>query len=204
MTRSELSGDSALSTGGTATAVLSSLEQCGFIRRFRNFTKDKTDYCYQLTDSFTLFYLDIIESRNVESWISFIDSPGYYNWAGLAFEKVCLLHTKQIKAKLGIAGLKTSEVSWHSKKTSPGVQIDLMIDRADQAINLCEVEFASDQYAITAAEERNLRHRKEAFRAETGTEKSLFLTMITSYGLVKNAHWQIVAEELTESDLFIE
>lgn len=126
----------------------------------------------------------------------------YHSWSGLAFENVCLLHTKQIKHALGITGISSWEYSWSSRKSSPGVQIDLLIDRKDDVINICETKFTENEFEITAAYEKDLRRKVEVFREETGSEKSLQLTMISFSGIKHNAYKNVVVHDLTGEELF--
>ena len=201
-TRTELAGNSSIGDGEPLTKALRELEQCGFIRKYRNFTKKKSEYYFQLIDPFTLFSIHFLNERNINSWLSYLDSPGYYAWSGYAFELVCLLHTKQIKTALGISGVESMEYSWQSKKSSPGAQIDLLIDRKDDVINVCEMKFSQQEYAIDAAYEKQLRNKMSVFREETSCRKALHLTMITADGIRRNEHSGIVINEITGKDLF--
>ena len=188
--------------GKELTRCLEDLEQCGFIRKYHDFSL-KTNGChFQLTDPMCLFYFAFLESGKVDSWMEFINTPAYYAWSGLAFEKVCLLHTKQIKQALGISGVFSHEFSWNSKKTERGAQIDLLIDRKDDVINVCEVKYSQEEYTIDASYEEQIVHKLEVFRSETKTKKVLRLTMITFAGVKQNAHKSIVMNEIVADDLF--
>ena len=156
-----------------------------------------------MVDALSLFYLTFVNSRESSSWLDFIGTPKYYSWCGYAFERVCLLHTDQITEALRISGMQNSVCSWKSRNADSGVQIDLLIDRKDNVVNVCEIKFASEPYAIDKAYEQNLIHKIETFRTETGTRKALFLTFISSYGLVNNKYRNIVVNELREDDLFL-
>ena len=127
-------------------------------------------------------------------------------WMGLSFELVCLGHHKQIKSALGIAGVGTSISTWRSKadteKGIPGFQIDMIIERADRIIHLCEMKFSTDQYGITDSYEMKLRERMGLFRIATKNKKSLVITFITTYGVVGGKHKSIVHSEVTMDDLF--
>lgn len=202
MTRSEIIAEGPLKDGGTLTKILSELEECGFIRHYPDFSKNKSGKIYQLVDALSLFYLTFVNHGNVTSWIEFVGTPRYYAWCGLAFERVCLLHTDQIVEGLKISGMQSSIRSWKSKSGAAGAQIDLLIDRKDNVVNICEIKYASEPYAIDKAYEQNLIHKVETFRKETGTRKSLFLTFISSYGLVNNQYRNAVINELCEDDLF--
>ncbi len=129
-----------------------------------------------------------------------IDSPGYRAWSGYAFEQVCLYHLPQIKRALGISGIQTSTSAWRSKESENGAQIDLVIDRRDQTINLCEMKFSINPFEINKKYAEVLRNKVGTFKAETGTRKSVFLTFVTIFGLKKNSH----AAGLVQNDLTME
>lgn len=202
LTRAELIKSGRTVEGKDLTKCLEDLEQCGFVRKYHDFSSRKNGVHFQLIDPMCLFYLAFIENKKIASWMDYINTPAYYAWCGLSFEKVCLLHIRQIKQKLGISGITSSELAWASKKVRPGAQIDLLIDRKDDVINLCEIKFAEGAFAIDADYERRLLHKAEAFREETGTRKALWLTMITFAGLAWNEHKHIIMNELTGDDLF--
>ena len=202
LTRTELAGSSRIVSGKELTKCLENLEQCGFIRKYRDFTKKSSGFIFQLTDPLTLFHLSFVESGKIDSWMEFINTPAYYSWCGLAFERVCLLHTKQMKQALGISGIISHEFAWKSKKTTPGVQIDLLIDRKDDVINVCEIKYTQEPFSIDASYEKSLIRKLETFRKETSTKKALMLTMVTLEGLKQTAYKNIVMNELTAQDLF--
>ena len=95
-----------------------------------------------------------------------------------------------------------SDYSWYSKKTKPGVQIDLLIDRKDDVINVCEEKYSKNEFTIDASYEKELIHKLETFRSETGTKKALWLTMISFSGIKKNSHSNIIVNNITSDDLF--
>jgi len=129
-----------------------------------------------------------------------MDTPSYRAWSGYAFEQVCLYHIQQIKTALGIRGVISNTFGWQSQGAAGGAQIDLIIDRRDQVINLCEMKFSQELYTINKAYATQLRQKLAIFRAETATKKALFLSMITTYGLHQNVH----AQELVQNDLDME
>ena len=113
-----------------------------------------------------------------------------------------MLHAAQIKLALGISGISSHEFAWRSRKSEPGAQIDLLIDRKDDVINLCEIKYAAEAFAMDASCEKELLHKTEAFRTETGTRKALLPTMITLNGLKNNAYRNVIVNEITGDDLF--
>ena len=135
----EIIENTKLSDGGGLTRILKELEESNFIRRYKAFGKKKNEGLYQLIDPYSLFYLRFIQHIDEEDesfWLNNIETPTFFNWAGYAFEMVCLHHLPQIKKALGIGGVQTSTSTWHS----PDAQIDLVLDRKDQVINLFELK----------------------------------------------------------------
>lgn len=208
MLRSEILKSTKLSDNQTFSDVLSDLEQCGFIRKYMALGKKTRGAFYQLIDNYTLFYLRFVtqNSTNDENfWINSIDTPLIYSWCGLAFERVCLWHIPQIKIALGIQGVKCSVYSWRTtpNELHDGAQVDLLIDRKDGVINLCEMKFSDNDYVMDAVEEKNLRNRRTAFKMETQAKKSIHTTLVTTYGLRQNSHSSIVQSVVTIDNLFV-
>jgi AAA+ ATPase superfamily predicted ATPase len=188
--------------GGNLTRILLDLEECGFIRKIKPFGSKKNNTLYYLADPFVAFYLTFI--RNAESenfWSSYLDNAGHRAWSGFAFEQVCLAHINQIKKALGISGIHTNSVSWISRGNGKGAQIDLVIDRADKVINICEIKFAKGPFEIDRSYEAALREKIEIFRNTTKTLKALHLTMITTYGVKPGKYAGIVQSEVTMDEL---
>jgi hypothetical protein len=205
LARAELEQATGLKSGGTLTTILEELELSDFIRSYKAFNKHTRNKLYQLSDSFSLFYLTFMrknDNDNEHYWTNSIHSGRRNAWNGYAFEQVCLAHVSQVKAKLGISGVLTKTAAWRSSESDPGAQIDLVIERSDGIINLCEVKYAEDEYEITKAYDSRLREKREAFRRETGTRKALHQTFITTYGVKHNAYWNNVQSEVTFDDLF--
>lgn len=206
MTGEELSLIGRIPRNGHFRKMLAELEQCGFIRKYTGFGSKRSAAVYQLIDNFTLFYFKFLDGeKNLDEnfWKTHISSPGVYNWRGLAFERVCLQHIAQIKRKLGIEGVSTKVYAWSGATTGgKGVQIDLLIDRADNVVNVCEMKFTNGAYEISAEEDMKLQTRVEAFANTAGEGRTIHLTMVTSRGLVPNAYSRNVQSEIMLSDLF--
>lgn len=210
MTRLELLANCKLTDNGQLTEVLEDLCNCDFIRRYSSFDKKQRDVVYQLTDLFSLFFLHYVRYANGMDdtfWTDMIDSPSHRAWCGYAFEQVCLHHIKQIKQALGIAGVQANACAWTAKGVENGNgknggQIDLVLDRRDQIINLCEMKFSLYPFELTPAYLQYIQQRRELFRSVTGTRKALHLTFITTYGLADNAQKGMVQSEVTMDDLF--
>ena len=208
LTRLEIIENTKLPNNGTTTRLLDELEKSGFIRKYAPFKKRNRDNLYQLIDFYTLFYLKFIEKSNdldEGTWLNAIDNPKQRAWSGYAFEQICWYHTQQIKQALGIAGVLTQTSSWRSKQKENGSQIDLIIDRRDQVINLCEIKFSIAPFTITKSYADSLMQKISVFREETKTNKAIHLTMITTKGLQRN-NWanSIVQNDLTMDILFKE
>lgn len=204
-TRKEIIEDSKISDGGGLSTILKELEESGFIRKYIPFNKKLRDSLYQLTDFYTLFYMNFIQNHQLidkDFWIKAIDSPKHRAWSGYSYEQVCLYHLDQIKKALGISGIITNTSSWRSKNLENGVQIDLVIDRRDQAINLCEMKFSINKFEIDKKCDEDLRNKVGTFCTETKTRKSVFMTMITTFGLQNNQYSGNVQQDLNMDILF--
>ena len=207
MTREEIIAATDKYSNGALSKVLDELEYCGFIRKYNGFDKKSKQAIYQLIDNYTLFYFKFIqqnENNDEHFWSASIDSAMHRAWSGLAFERLCMAHTQQIKAALGIAGVLSNVYSWRKEadETSDGAQVDLLIDRKDQVINLCEMKYSLSEYAIDAEYEQKLRNKKSAFIDATNTRKAVHLTMVTTFGIKTNVHSGIVQNEVKLDDLF--
>ena len=206
LTRNEIIEVIGKSNSGHITTLLNELEESGFIRKYAPFGKKARSSLYQLVDFYTLFYLRFIKDTPLyegTNWV--VDNPTYRAWSGYAFEQVCLAHTACIKKALGISGIQTLTSSWRSSSTETGAQIDLVIDRRDQIVNLCEIKFSINVFSIDKKYAEDLRHKISNFKQETGTRKAVFLTFITTFGLKANQYAMgLVQNDLTMDMLFEE
>lgn len=204
-TREDIIAATGIQEGGWLTKILYELSASGFIREFLSFGKKKRERIYQLIDPFTLFCLRFNEKRaaySTDFWMQYCTTPAHGAWIGYAFEILCLLHIHQIRKALGISGVLSEIYSWRSKTYTPGAQIDLVIERADQIINLCEMKYSQSEYSIDKAYDLVLRNKKAAFLAETKTRKAVHTTMITTYGLKRNMYQAGIPFEVRLDDLF--
>lgn len=209
LTRKDIIADTGISDGELLTKALSELEQCGFIRKYKNYTMDKKSTIFQIIDPFVLFYYSFLDSSvksfkkgKINSWMNYIRTPGYNVWCGLSFEILCLNHVSHIKRKLGIAGVDSIEYSWRSKNNGQGAQIDLIIDRMDNVMNICEMKYSTSEYVIDKSYAQALKSKLDVFENETHPRKSLHLTMICSNGLKRNEYSSIALNVITGEDLF--
>ena len=212
MTRQQIKEELGMADGGALTVVLENLVRCDFLRRYAAFGKSERNALYQLTDLFSLFHLRFVADNNGQDqqfWSNMRENPSRVAWRGYAFEQVCLHHIPQIKEAIGIKAVLSNVCSWScptftDKDGNPwqGTQIDLLIDRRDQVINICEMKYANDVYIIDKDYEERLRRRLSTFQHLTRTRKALHLTFITTYGLSRNTHSGNVQTEVTMGDLF--
>lgn len=205
LTRAELVAATKFSDGGGLTKILEELEQCGFVNKYNAFAKKRKNILYQLVDFYTLFYLNFIQNnqnKDEHFWTNFTENAKHRAWSGYSFEQVCLMHVKQIKYKLGISGVLSNVASWQSSDLKNGAQIDLLIDRGDRIINLCEIKYASSKFSITKQYDMELRNKKSVFINETKVKKGIHLTMITTYGVKQNEYWGNIQSEVIMDDLF--
>ena len=205
MTREEIIETAKLPNGGGISKTLEELELCGFIRKYSAFGNKERLSMFQLCDFFTMFYFNFMSDSKLKDghyWTNFIENARHRAWSGYSFEQVCLSHLPQIKRKLGIAGVLTNTASWRSSQPGNGAQIDLLIERNDRVINLCEMKYAREQFVIDKKQDENLRNKRAAFKRETKTNKAIHLTMITTYGVSRNEYWGNIQSEVTMNDLF--
>ena len=205
MTRKELSDASGISDGGGLTKVLAELESCGLVGRSFDFKKKRNGDYFKLTDFYSLFYFKYLKNRkNTDPyfWTNYLSDPAHRVWCGYAFEKLCMAHIGQIKQRLGISGVITNVHAFRSSHQKGGAQIDLVIDRRDDTINLCECRYYNKPYTLTAGDAEDLERKKDVFLRETGTKKSIHMTMITANGLAHNAFRNDIQAEIVLDDLF--
>ena len=209
ISRQDIAKAAKVSENGILTKALKNLISCDFIRKYNGFGKRERDSLYQLTDLSILFHKRFVEKYNgmdEHHWSNTIDHPSRRTWTGIAFEQVCLLHIPQIKQALGIAGVQTEVCSWRyaGDEYTSGAQIDLLIVRRDKTINLCEMKYADGEYEITSKYAKELRDRKATFRSVTGTRHALHQTMVSPYGIKRNANAYMADQVVTLKHLFAE
>lgn len=207
MTRDELVKEGGITSNGKLTRMLEDLTECGFIKRIPSYGGKSKDDLIQLVDNFTIFYYKYIkENQNNDEhfWSNSYNSPIRAAWTGLAFEQVCFQHIPQIKQAMGIAGVATQCYSWKAKggMHSSGAQIDMVLDRSDNIINICEIKFSKGEYTITKDYAMSLNNKVQRFIDATKTKKSILLTMITTNGVTHNEYWNQIQKEITANELF--
>lgn len=209
MTRNEIALNSKLSNGGGLTKALDELTYSGFISEYKSFNKSKKEILYRLTDEYSLFYLKFIENLKQDGegiWQTFEQTPQHRTWSGYAFESICLKHLAAIKKALGITGVFATTSSYYQKGKDgmDGCQIDMLIDRNDRVINVCEIKWATAEYIISKTYSADLRKKISLFKHYSETKKQVFLTFITTYGVLDNEHRRgLLDKEILLDDLFV-
>ena len=205
MARAEILAATKQADGGTFSKILMELEQSDFISSAQPFKKIKKDTIYRLTDEYSLFYLRFMKNKRNINWQQLAVLPTYKTWSGYAFENICMKHVSKLKDALGIAAVYTefSGIFYKGDAKGKGAQIDLIIDRQDNVINICEAKFYDKPFVITRAYAEELRNKLAVFEQKTGTRKALFLILITPYGVVPNQYSVgFVQQEVTLDNLF--
>lgn len=211
MTRNELILATGLPNNGSTTRIIRELLSCGFIRSYKYYGRKSKEKTFQLADYFTMFYYHFVKDnygQDIHFWSHLLDNPKKQAWLGLTFEQLCKDHIEQIKSALGISGVLTEQSEWHTLKANtddtyvPGAQIDLLIDRRDNAINLCEIKFCNGEFTIDKDYSMKLRNKAERFREISKTRKSLVTTFISTYGVAKNAYSTTIQQSVTLDDMF--
>ena len=206
LTREEIAGALKGANNGHLGRQLEDLVCCDLIRK--NIVREKKikrkDAIYQLCDFFSIFYLTFIDKAEVEQqyWAHHINTPEVNAWMGLAYERICMAHIGQIKHSLRIDAISTLTYSWRSKTTIPAAQIDIIIERADKIVNICEVKYSQDEYHLDKEEYEKICKRKNNFLQETGLRHAPWLTMITTEGIAKGKYTEMIQSQVRLDDLF--
>lgn len=206
LTRNEIAEALHTTSSGTLTKQLNNLVYCDIVRRYVTKVKGKVktnDAYYQLVDLFTLFHLTFSKKLTTDDyWEQHLNTPVINTWKGLAFEHVCLEHIPQIRRALGLDRIAVEYYSWRSLG-SPRAQVDLIIERADRLVNLCEIKYTQGEYTIDSQEDMKMRNRMMTFSRETKNKSGVIPTWVTPYGLARNEYAQQVLYQVTMDDLFV-
>ena len=206
LTRGEIAGVLKSANNGHLGKRLEDLVYCDLIRK--NVVREKEikrkDAIYQLCDFFSLFYLTFIDRAEVEQhyWAHHVNTPEVNSWMGLTYERICMAHIGQIKHALRIDAISTVNYSWRSKTSTPAAQIDIVIERADKIVNICEVKYSHDEYNLDKEEYDKICKRKNTFIQETGLRHTPWLTMITTEGVAKGKYSEMVQSQVKLDHLF--
>ena len=202
-TRKEIAVTLKVSDNGALGDMLEDLEQCDFIRRYNN-GQNQNGGIYQLMDFFSLFHFRYGAKKVTDEhfWRNHLGTPEQNNWYGLTFERVCMWHIRQIIRGLHLDTIAHEYYSWRSKESSPAVQIDMIIDRADGIVTVCEMKYSKDDYSLPESEYRKIVRRMEVFSQETGHKGGVQATIVTTYALKDNMYSEISPVAVTMEDLF--
>lgn len=206
-TRNEIIQTLKLSDNGKVGEVLENLCLCDFITPYYALGKKNKDAVYMLSDLYTLFFIRFVKDFhdfNNQTWSGMTDSKRS-QWYGYAFEQVVFLHIKQIKQAIGIAAVTTSVSKWsyRAKETEEaGAQIDMVIRRADDFVNLCEMKYRTSPYEITQNYLQHMLNRRDLFKEKVGQGLTPHLTIITPHGLKKNKYSGHINSVVVLDDLF--
>ena len=212
--RNDLLKATGLHSGGTFNKQIKELKESGFVQEFIPFGKTKKDYKLKIVDEYTLFYLywiNPVKSKgsllyHTNYWLNLFQHPSYQSWLGYAFESVCSKHISQILKKLRIENLALEVGSWHytpsPKSKEKRAQIDLLINRTDNSIQIFEIKFCKSEFVIDKTYAKKLDNKLSVFEEITNCKKQLFLSMITTLGIKKNLYSEdLIQSEVTLNDL---
>ena len=206
LTRGELAKELKCANNGHLGKQLEDLVFYDLIRK--NVVREKEikrkDSIYQICDFFSLFFMAFIDKAEVEMqyWAHHINAPEINSWMGLTFERICMAHIPQIKHALHIDTISTLSYSWRSKTSTPAAQIDIIIERADKIVNICEVKYSQDEYILNKEEYDKICKRKNVFIRETGLRHTPWITMITTEGVAQGKYSEMIQSQVRLDELF--
>lgn len=204
--RDEISKFTGIPTGKDLSKALKTLEASDFIVKYKPFENDGKHLAYRLVDHFCLFYLRFVDgaSRPADYWQRHENAPGINSWRGIAFEEVCLCHLPQLKSALGISGVGVDASPWTLRGTEEqeGMQIDLILERQDRVVNLCEMKFSVSEYDVDKTYEMKLRSRLQTIQQMVNRRQNVQMTLITTFGLKHGIHSGIFQQTVCIDELF--
>lgn len=199
LTRNAILEALSITSNGKFSDSLEDLIQSGFILKYESYNKKKKTILHRIYDEYCLFYLQFIKNNKGEKWTNLFQQQSYITWCGFAFETICLKHVGQIKKALRCDQISSHNYAWSNKDA----QIDLVIDRKDGVITLCEIKFYNDQVVFDNNLLQNLRKKELIFREFTQTKKSIYTCFITIFGVKNNEYsTAILSNNLTLDVLF--
>ena len=199
ITREALITKTKINSGGTLTKTIEELSESGFISEYEPYSNAIKETLYRLTDEYSMFYLKFIKKNKGGSWKTLYSSRSYSSWSGFAFENLCLKHYRQILAGLELGGITANSSSWRNQKA----QIDLLIDRTDRTINICELKFSESEFTINKSYAQSVIKKKREFMNEMNDRKNVLTTFVTTFGVKKNNHSdQVMDNQVTMDCLF--
>lgn len=206
LTRKELLDKLKKKDGGTFSTVLKNLVMSDFLLPYTSYTANKWQERYKLIDPFCRFYLTFMDRKSLQTdfWQQNSTSAQINSWRGNAFEELCFNHLDQIKRALGISQVSTTISKWALRGTTSikGSQIDMIINRADNIVDLCEMKFSNSQYTIDKSYDMILRDRLQILSERIPKRKIPHLVFITSFGIKPNEYAGLVQDTITLDELF--
>ena len=205
-TRSEIAANIGCSLGGTFSQALKALIESDFIVKYVPFGYSKRMEHYKLVDPFCMFYLKFVENKNELNetfWQHNQAAQSVVSWRGFAFESVCFNHIDQIKHALGIGGVSATYSAWSKKEDDlEGTQVDLIIERKDNVVNMCEIKFYGNDFCVNKEYHKTLLNRQELLSKELSPKVIIHSTLITTYGLKYNEYSSDFDNVVILDDLF--
>ena len=208
-TRVEISSALHIASSGNLSKMLGALVASDFIESYIPFGYSKKQEHYRLIDPFCLFYQKFVNGHSCldeDFWMQNISSSAISSWRGFAFEEICFLHIKQIKTALGISGISSNQSAWSAKgeENKDGIQIDMLIERKDNIVNMCEMKFYNEEFSVSKAYHVTLMHRQNILEEHLSRKQIIHSTLITTYGLTYNEYSGDFQQVITLDDLFKE
>jgi len=206
-TREEIAKKTGITEGGSLSKMLKALVGSDFVMRYVPFECNKREEHYKLIDPFCIFYLRYVPDNTgytTSFWQQNSSSNSVTSWRGFAFEEVCLYHIDQIKQALGIQGVSSRQSAWALKGNDEeeGAQVDLLIERADHVINMCEIKFYGEEFAVDKSYYQKLNHRQKLLTEQISKRHIVHNTLVTTFGLKYNEYSGIFQQVVTMDDLF--
>ncbi len=199
VTRNELIQYLGISSGGKFSSSLEDLIQSGFILKYEAFKNSKKVILYRIYDEFCLFHLQFLQKHKGSSWMSLFQQQSYITWCGYAFETICLKHIEALKKALKCDQIASFNYHWKNQHA----EIDLVIDRNDGVVTLCEIKFYNEVFSLDQHLLQQLRTKENEFRKTTKTKKSIYTCLISTFGIKPNEYSNaILSNSLTMLDLF--
>lgn len=203
--RNEVLKQAKITNSGGGSKILEDLVLTGYIEEMLPFGKKKSGVKYVLNDLYSMFYINFVENNTTKNWLSYIDTAMYKIWCGFTFERVCFMHQEGIKKALGISGIRTqtSHLTIYDEDKKAKAQIDMLIERADNVFNLCEIKFSENIYILKEAEANKIRQKMGSLRDKIKEKQSIFPTLITPFGAERNKHYLgLIQNEVRLDELF--
>ena len=198
MIRDQILKDQNLSSGGQFSKSMNELIESGFVEKYQSYKDNRKTTLYRIFDEFCLFHLQFIETFKGNSWKQLFTKKEYESWSGYAFEMICFKHIESIKKKLKCDQINSKNYSWSNSKA----QVDLVIDRDDNIVNLCEIKFYNDTFSVDANYASRLRNKETQFKTETNTRKGINTIMLTTWGIQGKHATGIVTNSMNQDCLF--